>query len=252
MWQISGLPCTHAIACIFKMNKMVEDYVPACFRKEMYSEAYSQYMKPVEGISFWPDCSDLSRILGPKPKKMPGRPRKKRIRAPHESKSTTRISKAGVTMTCQNCGETGHNKASCKKDPISKPPKVQCKGGRPKKNIPGTSINRNDAVNVVGIQQSQVAGAASNQGTSNVAVNVEGTPNGAASNQGSKVRQTKSATISSRRLQVAATQITNDVELVDEPRHETRSADPQPRQQRRSQQPFVSPRVKSQRILNKK
>ncbi|GJZ48197.1 pentatricopeptide repeat-containing protein [Tanacetum coccineum] len=40
--------------------KMVEDYVPECFKKD--------------------------RILGPKPKKMPSRPRKKRVRASYEPK----------------------------------------------------------------------------------------------------------------------------------------------------------------------
>ncbi|GKB12826.1 pentatricopeptide repeat-containing protein [Tanacetum coccineum] len=52
MWQLSGLPCRHGKACIFKLNKMVEAYVPASFRKDMYFQAYSQYIKPVEGISF--------------------------------------------------------------------------------------------------------------------------------------------------------------------------------------------------------
>ncbi|GKD37480.1 pentatricopeptide repeat-containing protein, partial [Tanacetum coccineum] len=67
MWQLSGLPCAHAIACIFKLNKMVEDYVPECFWKDMYIKAYSQYLKPMDGITFWPDCSHMSRVLGPIP-----------------------------------------------------------------------------------------------------------------------------------------------------------------------------------------
>ncbi|GKC18498.1 pentatricopeptide repeat-containing protein, partial [Tanacetum coccineum] len=136
MWQLSGLPCAHAIACIFKLNKMVEDYVPECFRKDMYIKAYSQYLKPMDGITFWPDCSHMSRVLGPIPKKMPGRPRKKRIRAPHENKSTYKISRAGVEMTCLNCGEKGHNKKGCKNEPIPQTPKVPCKTGRPKKKVP--------------------------------------------------------------------------------------------------------------------
>nr|GEU36818.1 putative reverse transcriptase domain-containing protein [Tanacetum cinerariifolium] len=49
------------------------------------------------------DCSHMSRVLGPIPKKMLGRPRKKRIMAPHENKSTYKISRAGVEMTCHNC-----------------------------------------------------------------------------------------------------------------------------------------------------
>lgn len=133
LWQLSGLPCAHAIACIFKLNRFAEEYVPDCFRKDRYLLAYSQYMKPVEGIDFWPDCSHLSRILGPLPKKMPGRPRKKRIRATHEHKSTTRISRAGAIMTCQNCGQTGHNKKGCRNEPIPSVPKEKSKGGRPRK-----------------------------------------------------------------------------------------------------------------------
>ncbi|GKE43032.1 pentatricopeptide repeat-containing protein [Tanacetum coccineum] len=67
---------------------------------------------------------------------MPGRPRKKRIRAPHENKSTYKISRAGVEMTCLNCGEKGHNKKGCKNEPIPQTPKVPCKTGRPKKKVP--------------------------------------------------------------------------------------------------------------------
>ncbi|GKE08481.1 pentatricopeptide repeat-containing protein [Tanacetum coccineum] len=76
MWQISDLPCVYAIACIFELNKLVEPYVPSYFNIEMFGLAYNQFKKPVEGITFWPDCSNLSRILGPIPKKMPGRPKK--------------------------------------------------------------------------------------------------------------------------------------------------------------------------------
>ncbi|GJW15284.1 pentatricopeptide repeat-containing protein, partial [Tanacetum coccineum] len=141
MWQISGLPCVHDVACIFKLNKMVEPYVPECFKIEMFKQAYTQFMKPVEGITFWPDCSRLSRILGPLPKKMPGRPKKKRIRASHESQSTTKISRSGLEMTCHNCWQKGHNKKGCKNDPIPKTPKVKGKVGRPKKTIPTENTN---------------------------------------------------------------------------------------------------------------
>ncbi|GJS68768.1 hypothetical protein Tco_0683333 [Tanacetum coccineum] len=47
MWQLLGLPCPHAIAVLFKLNKRLEDYVPACFRKVMYT--YHQYLSPVSG-----------------------------------------------------------------------------------------------------------------------------------------------------------------------------------------------------------
>ncbi|GKD56199.1 hypothetical protein Tco_1289586 [Tanacetum coccineum] len=65
---------------------------------------------------------------------MSGRPKKKRIRASHEPKfSTTKISRAGAIITCHNCWEKGHNKSTCKKDPIPVVPKEKGKSSRPKK-----------------------------------------------------------------------------------------------------------------------
>lgn len=133
LWQLSGLPCTHAVSVIFKINRRVEEYVPSCFRKKSFHDAYHQYLHPVGGLSFWPDTSDMSRILPPIPKSMPGRPRKKRIRAAHENKTTNRVSKAGVAMTCSNCQQKGHNKKACKNPTVIVPPKPPAKKGRPRK-----------------------------------------------------------------------------------------------------------------------
>ncbi|GKE51869.1 hypothetical protein Tco_1487025 [Tanacetum coccineum] len=47
---------------------------------------------------FWPDQSMYSTVLPPKHRKMPGKPRKKRIRAISEGSSSTRVSKV-VTQT---------------------------------------------------------------------------------------------------------------------------------------------------------
>ncbi|GJW21266.1 pentatricopeptide repeat-containing protein [Tanacetum coccineum] len=142
MWQLLGLPCSHAIAVIFKLNRRAEEYVPDCFRKRMFHDAYHQYLTPVGGMSFWPDCSEMSRVLPPKPKKMPGRPRKKRIRASHETKYPNKISRSGVQMTCSNCFQKGHNKSGCKNQTVLLPLKPPAKKGRPRKNpIPSKSVD---------------------------------------------------------------------------------------------------------------
>ena len=52
MWQLSGLPCAHAIAVIFKLGKKVEDYVPNCFRKQMFHDAYHQFLTLVKWQKF--------------------------------------------------------------------------------------------------------------------------------------------------------------------------------------------------------
>nr|GEW64349.1 hypothetical protein [Tanacetum cinerariifolium] len=95
--------------------KMVEEYVPEYFKKDMYMLTYSSYMKLVDGINFWPDCSHLSRILGPKPMRMPSRPRKKRFKASHETKSNTKISRAGtIIKLALNCVFKFKNSVSLK------------------------------------------------------------------------------------------------------------------------------------------
>ncbi|GKF36588.1 pentatricopeptide repeat-containing protein, partial [Tanacetum coccineum] len=135
MWQLSGLPCPHSIAVLFKLNKRPEDYIPTCSRKEVYFKAYHQYMTHVGGMTFWPDSSMYYTVLPPKPRTMPGRPRKQRIRAPHERQFPNRVYRVGVEMTCQNCFEKGYNKSSCTKPTVIPPTKQPAKRGRPKKNV---------------------------------------------------------------------------------------------------------------------
>ncbi|GJS57670.1 hypothetical protein Tco_0652454 [Tanacetum coccineum] len=80
MWQLSGLPCVHATKVILLINKLLESYVPAWFETDMYFVTYHNYVKPVPSMNFWHDLSMYSTVLPPKPRKILGRPKKKRIR----------------------------------------------------------------------------------------------------------------------------------------------------------------------------
>ncbi|GJU53462.1 hypothetical protein Tco_1227176 [Tanacetum coccineum] len=93
------LPCPHSIAVIFKLNKSPEDYILDCFRKDAYYKAYHQYLSPVGAMTFWPDSSMYSTVLPPKPRRMPDRPRKERIRNPHERQFPNRVSRASGCAT---------------------------------------------------------------------------------------------------------------------------------------------------------
>ena len=90
-------------------------------------------MNPVGGMTFWPDSSQYTKVLPPKPKKMPGRPRKQRIRAAHERKNPSKVSKAGGVMTCSNCQQKGHNRLTCTNATVLIPPKPPVRRGRPRK-----------------------------------------------------------------------------------------------------------------------
>ncbi|WVZ74822.1 hypothetical protein U9M48_022949 [Paspalum notatum var. saurae] len=63
-WQLAGLPCCHAISCIYYKTNKLDDYIASCFT-------------PVEGIQNWP-TSQMAGPLPPKTLKMPGRPKKNR------------------------------------------------------------------------------------------------------------------------------------------------------------------------------
>ncbi|GJU51851.1 multidrug resistance-associated protein 5 [Tanacetum coccineum] len=133
MWQLSGIPYVHATKVIFLINRVPESYVPAWFETYMYYVAYNNFVKPVPGMNSWPDQSMYSNVLPPKPRKMPGRPRKKRTRAIGEGGSSTRVSKAGSQASCSNCKKLGHNKASCKDPVVEQTPKPKGVPGRPRK-----------------------------------------------------------------------------------------------------------------------
>ena len=121
MWELSGIPCIHVVAAYAHMNKDPEEGVHDWYSQEKWFEAYQFSIRPVYGSNMWKRTRDPP-LLPPLMRTMPGRPRKKRIIAADENNS--QITRRGRVMTCSNCQEPGHNKSSCKKAPVPKPPKA--------------------------------------------------------------------------------------------------------------------------------
>ena len=53
MWDLTGIPCKHAIACIYMNQEKPEDYINACYSKEMYLRAYNHMIHAVPGMHDW-------------------------------------------------------------------------------------------------------------------------------------------------------------------------------------------------------
>ncbi|XP_074313949.1 uncharacterized protein LOC141649151 [Silene latifolia] len=53
-WDLTGIPCSHAIAAIFKIHRQAEDYVHDMYKKEAYLKAYSGSISPCPGQRHWP------------------------------------------------------------------------------------------------------------------------------------------------------------------------------------------------------
>ncbi|KAK8943070.1 hypothetical protein KSP39_PZI008986 [Platanthera zijinensis] len=114
-WDLSGIPCVHAIACIFFKREKVEDYVDFWYRKNTFLKAYEHMLNPIKGQKEWPTtCLNLLVPWNVKGKKV-GRPSlhaRKREQDELEQKKYG-LKRHGTKYTCSNCGVAGHTKKSC-------------------------------------------------------------------------------------------------------------------------------------------
>ena len=113
-WQLSGLPCHHAISCIFFKTSSLEDYIASCYSTEAFNRTYDYCLNPLEGMNGWP-ASDRPPLKAPGYVRMPGRPKKERRRDSTEGPKGTKMSKMGTVIRCSKCKQTGHNRSTCKK-----------------------------------------------------------------------------------------------------------------------------------------
>lgn len=111
-WDLMGVPCCHGIACIYFLGKEAEDYVEECYKREVYLRVYGHPVPACEGERHWPK---VDQKIDPPPIKIgPGRPRKNRIKDPHENpKKPGTLTRHGMEMTCRLCNTKGHNKRGC-------------------------------------------------------------------------------------------------------------------------------------------
>lgn len=79
-WELSGIPCHHAVSCLNRMGYNVEDNVDSVYSVANYKKAYSGIIFPMNGHNAW-DRSGLS-LKPPTIEKQPGRPKKKRYEIP--------------------------------------------------------------------------------------------------------------------------------------------------------------------------
>ncbi|KAH7846727.1 hypothetical protein Vadar_017414 [Vaccinium darrowii] len=85
--------------------------------KETYMASYEPIIYPLNGMYMWTP----TRVIGPLPpnvKKQAGRPKKLKKRGNDEPRDSTTLKRRNTTTTCSQCGKLGHNKRSCKGQPI--------------------------------------------------------------------------------------------------------------------------------------
>ena len=72
-WQLTGIPCPHAITGIYFINKQPEEYVSNSFKVSTYKNIYKFNILPVGGSDVWKKRKHVP-MKPPLERRMPGRP----------------------------------------------------------------------------------------------------------------------------------------------------------------------------------
>ena len=107
-WDTTGIPCAHAISCIFFNKQDVEQYVHRCFHISIYKAWYESVIAPINGQNIWRP-NGVQPVKPPIKRKPPIRPKKKRAKEPNEPTSR----RAGISKQCRAYGKLRHNKRIC-------------------------------------------------------------------------------------------------------------------------------------------
>ncbi|KAK9184901.1 hypothetical protein WN943_025253 [Citrus x changshan-huyou] len=107
-WELSGLPCAHAMAAISHARHTTEEYLPKYFTKQAYLNTYSVMFKPIPDKVTWDPC-DRPKLSLPEITKKIERPKKSRKRA-----ATEPVKKNRSFYVCYSfCGGMNHNVRKC-------------------------------------------------------------------------------------------------------------------------------------------
>ncbi|GJW97579.1 hypothetical protein Tco_0179387 [Tanacetum coccineum] len=129
-WELTGIPCSHAIAANYNMSLngvqvgIPEEWVDKCYWLATWQKTYSYTIGCLNGRVMWKKSQIPTTLTPPKHNTPVGRPRKNRRKSKEEKAKMVKdgkLSRAYKTVTCMKCGNLGHNSRSCKgqKDPYT-------------------------------------------------------------------------------------------------------------------------------------
>ncbi|GLT50096.1 hypothetical protein SLA2020_236070 [Shorea laevis] len=107
-WQLTGLPCCHAIAVISCTGRSPYDYCARYFTMDSYRQTYSESINPIPDVKR-PGHRDSSQtvvtVTPPPTRRPPGRP---------TTKKSGSLEVMKRQLQCSRCKGLGHNKSTCK------------------------------------------------------------------------------------------------------------------------------------------
>lgn len=107
-WQLSGLPCKHAMRAILHAHDDPLIYISEWYSVRRYKLAYANNIKSIPDVEQWPD-NHYQEIAPPAMKRGIGRPARNRRREEGEQAK----GKRSRTVKCSKCKQFGHNTKTC-------------------------------------------------------------------------------------------------------------------------------------------
>ncbi|XP_074338078.1 uncharacterized protein LOC141675268 [Apium graveolens] len=123
-YDLTGIPCEHAIAAIHDRRHQPVDYVSDFYKKHKFLASYNFPLEALKGEEFW-EVHSTDELLPPDlPKKLRGRPKKMRRKEDWEGGNRVQGSQtvSGPVMQrysnkrvmhCSLCGDSSHRKTNC-------------------------------------------------------------------------------------------------------------------------------------------
>ncbi|XP_071700241.1 uncharacterized protein [Rutidosis leptorrhynchoides] len=121
-WELTGIPCKHAIAVFYNMSENgletgePETWVHPVYLLDTWIKTYQYTIEPLNGRSLWPKAEGMFTLVSPKTISTPGRPKKKRRLSKNEVDvigDSGKLSSKGKLKKCGTCGTYGHNMSTC-------------------------------------------------------------------------------------------------------------------------------------------
>lgn len=107
-WQLTGLPCCHAVAVFECIDRSTYDYCSRYFAVETYRLTYAESINPVPNVDK-PVLSESAEavvtVTPPPTKRPPGRPKMKQFES---------VDLIKRQLQCSKCKGLGHNKKTCR------------------------------------------------------------------------------------------------------------------------------------------
>ncbi|XP_059668726.1 uncharacterized protein LOC132313796 [Cornus florida] len=113
VWNLTGITCRHAVACIFTKRDTLESYVHPFYYRETYMKCYGGMILPIP-MGMLMKIDSIDTLLPPHYRKPTSRPKKARNKKNDDPKGSTKLSKSKESLKCSECKENGHNSRTCK------------------------------------------------------------------------------------------------------------------------------------------